>query len=109
MKKLITLCLFALTLLLSSQNMTAQNTLEINAEANSKTKALRKTIKFEETKMDAVYKAYQSYGIAYKKISSDLEGNADRLKKIDTFLDSQLGEILTEEQYLIYLKYFRDK
>jgi hypothetical protein len=87
--------------------MTAQNTLEINAEANTKTKELRKVIKFDETKMDDVYKVYQNYGIAYKKISGNLEGNADRLKKIDTYLDNKLEEILTEEQYIVYLKHFR--
>ena len=108
MKKIITLCIFAITLLLITQNMTAQNTLEINAEANTKTKELRKIVKFDQTKMDDVYKAYQNYGIAYKKISSNLEGNVDRLKKIDTYLDRKLEEILTEEQYTTYLKYFRD-
>ena len=107
MKKIITLCICAITLLLSTQNMTAQNTLEINAEANTKTKELRKVIKFDETKMDDVYKVYQNYGIAYKKISGNLEGNADRLKKIDTYLDNKLEEILTEEQYIVYLKHFR--
>ncbi|WP_415190737.1 hypothetical protein [Psychroserpens sp.] len=89
--------------------MTAQNTLEINADASTKTKELRKIIKFEESKMDDIYKVYQNYGIAYKKISSNLEGNADRLKKIDTYVDSELEKILTEEQYISYLKYFRDR
>ena len=40
MKKIITLCVFAFTLMIGSQNAYAQNTLEINAEANSKTKEL---------------------------------------------------------------------
>jgi hypothetical protein len=109
MKKIITLSLLALTLVFSAQNMTAQNTLEINAEANAKTKELRKIIKFDESKMDDVYKVYQNYGVAYKKIGNNLEVNADRLKKIDTYLDSKLEEILTEEQYISYLKYFRDR
>nr|WP_321225246.1 hypothetical protein [uncultured Psychroserpens sp.] len=108
MKKIITLCIFAIALLFSTQNMTAQNTLEINAAANTKTKELRKIVKFDETKMDDVYRVYQNYGIAYKKISSNLDGNAERLKKIDTYLDSELEKILTEEQYITYLKYFRD-
>ena len=50
MKKIITLCLFAIAFMFSTQNMTAQNTLEINAEATAKTKELRKVIKFDETK-----------------------------------------------------------
>jgi len=109
MKKIITGCLFALALLLSTQNITAQNTLEINAEANAKTKELRKIVKFEESKMDDVYKVYQDYGIAYKKISVNLEGNVGRLKKIDTYVDNSLKDILTEEQYITYLKYFRNR
>ena len=109
MKKLFTLCFFAISLLLSTQNAAAQNTLEINAEANTKTKELRKIIKFEESKMDDVYKVYQNYGIAYKKISSNLEGNAERLEKIDAFLDNGLKKILTEEEFISYLKYFRNR
>ncbi|MFD2915529.1 hypothetical protein [Psychroserpens luteus] len=108
MKKIITLCVFAMTLLLSTQNITAQNTLEINAEANTKTKELRKIIKFEETKMDDVYRVYQNYGIAYKKISNNLGKNEERLKKINANLDTKLKEILTEEQYTTYLNHFRD-
>ena len=107
MKKIITLCIFAVTLLFSAQNMTAQNTLEINAEANTKTKELRKVIKFDDTKMDDVYKAYQSYGIAYKKISSNLEGNADRLKKIENVLDDNLKTILTEFEFHNYIELIR--
>ena len=55
MKKIITLCLFAFALLIGGQNAFAQNTLEINAEANTKTKELRKVIKFDQDKMQAVY------------------------------------------------------
>lgn len=109
MKKLITLCLFAIALLLGTQNVTAQNTLEINAEANTKTKELRKVIKFEQNKMQDVYVAYQNYGIAYKKISGNLKANTVRLDKINKVLDTRLSEILTEEQYTVYLNHFRDR
>nr|WP_321235965.1 hypothetical protein [uncultured Psychroserpens sp.] len=109
MKKLITLCLFAVAMLFSTQNTIAQNTLEINAEANTKTKELRKVIKFEQTKMQDVYKAYQEYGIAFKKISNNVAGNTERLEKINTVLDERLQGILTEDQYVSYLKHFRDR
>ncbi|OUS00502.1 hypothetical protein A9Q86_11070 [Flavobacteriales bacterium 33_180_T64] len=108
MKKLITLCLFTVAMLLGTQNVTAQNTLEINAEANTKTKELRKVIKFEQNKMQDVYKAYQNYGIAYKKISDNVEANADRLDKINNVFDETLSEILSEEQYVNYLNLFRN-
>ncbi|MEM5566003.1 hypothetical protein WNY78_12850 [Psychroserpens sp. AS72] len=107
MKKIITLCVFAVTLLFSTQNMTAQNTLEINAEANTKTKELRKVIKFDQTKMDDVYRAYQSYGIAYKKISNNLEANTERLKKIEAVLDEDLKKVLSEYEYHNYLELIR--
>lgn len=107
MKKIITLCVFAVTLLFSTQNMTAQNTLEINAEANTKTKELRKVIKFDQTKMDDVYRAYQNYGIANKKINGNLEGNAERLKKIETVLDEDLKKVLSELEYHNYLEIIR--
>ena len=109
MKKIVTLCIFALALLFSTQNATAQNTLEINAEANTKTKELRKVIKFEQAKMQDVYEAYQNYGIAYKKISQNLSANSERLEKINNSFDERLREILTEEQYVMYLKHFRNR
>ncbi|WP_460219855.1 hypothetical protein [Psychroserpens sp. MEBiC05023] len=109
MKKLITLCLFALALLLNSQFTFAQNTLEINAQANTKTKELRKVIKFDRELMQDVYKAYQDYGIAYKKISNNIASNTERLEKINKALDERLKNILPEEQYVSYLKHFRDR
>ncbi|WP_040281160.1 hypothetical protein [Psychroserpens damuponensis] len=107
MKKIITLCAFAIALLFSTQDMTAQNTLEINAEANTKTKELRKVIKFDQTKMDDVYRAYQTYGIAYKKISKNLDANAERLKKIETVLDEDLKKVLSAYEYNNYLELIR--
>lgn len=109
MKKIITLCLFAFALLIGSQHDGfAQNTLEINAEANSKTKELRKLIKFDQDKMQAVYEAYQEYGIAYKKISSNLSANSERLNKINANFDNRLKDIFTDEQYQLYLEHFRE-
>lgn len=109
MKKIITLCLFAFAFLISSQNTFAQNTLEINAEANTKTKELRKVIKFDQDKMQAVYEALQEYGVAYKKISANLSANDERLKKINNHLDNRLKDIFTDEEYQKYLQNFRDE
>ena len=109
MKRLLTLLAFTMTLLFSTQNASAQNILEINAEADTQMKALRKVVKFEDSKMEDVYKAYQNYGIAYKKISNNLEANTERMEKINKVLDERLKEILTDEEYIAYLKYFRDR
>ncbi|MGS2727696.1 hypothetical protein ACU8DI_13885 [Psychroserpens sp. BH13MA-6] len=108
MKKIVTICAFALALLFSAQTLSAQNTLEINAEANTKTKELRKVIKFEQAKMQDVYEAYRNYAIAYKKISDKVELNAERLEKINNKFDEELKEILTDEQYEKYLATFRN-
>ncbi|MEH6535431.1 MAG: hypothetical protein V7719_03490 [Psychroserpens sp.] len=105
MKKIITLCFFAMALIFSTQNATAQNTLEISKVASAKTKELRKTLKFDKEKMDVVFRAYQDYGKAYKKISKNLEGNKDRLDKINRVLDEKLKTILTEEQFDRYLEF----
>lgn len=109
MKKIITLCLFVFALMISSQNASAQNTLEINAEANTKTKELRKVIKFDQDKMQAVYEALQEYGIAFKKISNNLSANDERLKKINSHLDNRLKDIFSDEQYQKYLQHFRNE
>lgn len=109
MKKTIKLCICAITLMFSVQNLSSQNTLEINAEANIKTKELRKTVKFEAAKMDDVYKAYQSYGVAYKKINNSLSNKAERLKKINAVLDEELKTILSTEEYINYLQYSKNK
>lgn len=109
MKKIITLCVFAFALLIGSQNVYAQNTLEINAEANSKTKELRKVIKFDQEKMQAVYEALQEYGIAFKRISNNLSANDERLKKINGHLDNRLKDVFTDEEYQKYLENFRSE
>ena len=109
MKKIITLCLFAFALLIGGQNAFAQNTLEINTEANTKTKELRKVIKFDQDKMQAVYEALQEYGVAFKKISNNLSANEERLTKINEHLDNRLKDIFTDEQYQKYLQHFRNE
>lgn len=107
MKKLIAGCLFAIALLFSAQDITAQNTLEINEEANKKTKELRKLIKFDSDKMDAVYRAYQDFGKAYKKISSNPEENQARVEKLNKILDEKLEDILSVLEYHNYLELVR--
>lgn len=107
MKKLITGCLFAIALLFSTQNITAQNTTDINSEASVKTEKLQKLLKLDKSKLDAIYKAYQDYGKAYSKISNNLEGNQERLQKLNKILDKKLEGILSEYEYHNYLELVR--
>lgn len=107
MKKLITLCFFAFALLFSTQGLDAQNKIEINAAASEKAKEIRKTIKINTVQLEEVYQAYKAFETTYQTISNDLDGNKEQLDKINTILDTELKEILNEEQFDKYLAIYR--
>lgn len=107
MKKLITLCFFAFTLLFNSQGLTAQNTIEINAAASEKAKEIRKNIKINNTQLEDVYQAYKEFQTNYVKISNDLENNQEQLAKLNDLLDEKLKGILTIVQFERYLEIYR--
>ncbi|TXD85370.1 hypothetical protein ESY86_01805 [Subsaximicrobium wynnwilliamsii] len=107
MKKYLSLCLIAFALCISTQDMMAQNRIEIDRAANQKTKTLRKTLKFDSTKMEDVYEAYKAYELIYQNIDNNLEKNTERLKEINNRLDEKLKGILTEEQFELYLNTYR--
>lgn len=109
MKKLIAGCFFAIALLFSTQNITAQNTSEIDVVAKKKTKELRKLINFDTAKMDAVYNAYQEFGKAHKKCISNSEQNDEQLQKLNTILDEKLESIFTKLEYHNYLELVRGR
>jgi len=107
MKKYFTLFLFALALTFSTQNMSAQNQIDIDSAASQKTKLLQEAVKLDDSKMDDVFEAYKQYEFTYQRIENSLEKNAERLTKINTALDAQLKRILTKEQFEIYIKKYR--
>lgn len=107
MKKLITGCLFAIAFLFSTQDITAQNTAEIDAEAVAQTEKLTKLLKLDKKNMDAIYKAYQDYGNSYAKINGNLESNQEGVEKLNKILDAKLEGILTEYEYHNYLELVR--
>lgn len=107
MKKFITCCFFAVSLLFNTQDLLAQNTSEINAEANTKTEHLIKLLKLDKEATEAVFKAYQDYGKAYAKFSNNASANQESLKKLETVLDKKLEAILSENQYRNYLELVR--
>jgi hypothetical protein len=62
MKKLITLCIFTIAMVLGSTSIEAQsNKTDINAIAAEKTEALQQKIKFSDAQKDEVYKVFQRY------------------------------------------------
>lgn len=107
MKKLITLCFFALALLFNTQGLDAQNIIDINAFASEQAKEIRKAIKIDNTQLEEVYQAYKEFQTNYVKLQNDIEGNQQQIKKINTILDTKLKSILNEEQFGKYLAIFR--
>ncbi len=108
MKKQLTLIAFTFALFLGSQNMIAQNKIDIDRAANAKTKELRKTIKIDDSKLESIFQAYKTYEKTYQNIDDNLQANAEQLNKINTILDAELKEILNEDQFVRYLKIYRE-
>lgn len=108
MKKQLTLIAFTFALFLGSQNMLAQNAIDIDRAANAKTKELRKTIKIDDSKLESIFQAYKTYEKTYQRIDDNLQANAEQLNKINTILDAELKEILNEDQFVRYLKIYRE-
>lgn len=106
MKKIVTLCFFALTVCFSTQTITAQNVIEINAAANQKANELRKTIKFDTNVLEEVYQAYKAYETKIQSIDKYMtQGSQESVKaKTETkeILNARLKELFSEEQYAKY-------
>ncbi len=97
-----TLCLFMAALFLGTENLSAQNTIEINKIASEKAENLRKVIKFDTNTLEEVYQAYKAYETKYQLISADLKANWESKVKLDKELDQSMKTILTEDQYFQY-------
>ncbi|WP_411895862.1 hypothetical protein [Winogradskyella sp. A2] len=109
MKKVITLCFFALAMIFGSQSLTAQTSIiEVNEKASEVTEKLRKFIKFDSEQEDQVYAAYKEYMQAtldLKNAATVEEGVKD---KINTLLEDKMKAILTDEQYSRYKEFPKD-
>lgn len=103
MKKIFLLSLFTFCLL-STTNVIAQNTLEINNVASEITAELKKEIKFNTEQEHQVYDAY----VLYKKRISAIEINnnassiSQEKKKAYSQLHVAIKTILTDEQYELF-------
>jgi len=105
MKKVITLCLFAFIMILGTESVMAQSTpnkIEINAEASSKTEALRKHVKFTNDQRDQMYLALREYGQGKAGITNGISYQ-EAITKIEKRLDDKVKTILSEEQYASYI------
>ncbi len=103
MKKLITLCLFALAMLAGTQSATAQSdATEISKEAIKQTKALSKSLDLEDNQKDNVYDVLKDYLTKKDRLKSTGTTNNTSLKKLDTKLLLKMEAILTKVQFEKY-------
>ena len=108
MKKVITLCLFAFIMILGSESLIAQSTpnkIEINAEASTKTEALRQHVKFNKDQRNEIYTALQAYGNQKAAINNGTTPSEESVARLEKELDDKIKEILSEEQYERYKAY----
>ena len=106
MKKVITLCFFALALLVGTQAISAQtNIIEVNKRASEVTEELRKFIKFDDDQRDQVYAAYQEYMQATLDLKQVAVVEDGVREKINTLLNDKIKGILTDEQYARYKEF----
>ena len=107
MKKVITLCLFAFAMLIGSQTLVAQSSKleiqkEINAEASTKTEALRKQLKFGDDQRDEIYNALKTYGQGKVALAASATTNKEDELKLEKQLDDKVKSVLSDEQYAQY-------
>jgi hypothetical protein len=111
MKKIITLCLFAVAMLLSNQSVVAQNSElgsnpEISKMALQKTETLSKFIQLEDSQMDSVYEVLEDYYTAtLPNATNRTEVSEEVVKKSKLRLDSKMKGILTDKQFNQYTEY----
>ena len=109
MKKIITLCLFTLALILGTESATAQNKIEVNNEASIQTENLRKVIKFDSNQRDLVYEAYKAYGKAHASLVNSKTVTEEAVNKLKKGLMNKMESILNEEQFENYKAYIKEQ
>lgn len=108
MKKLIGSFLIVIAVLIGSQNSYGQNAIEINKAASESTELLKKQIKFDTDTEHQIYESYKVYQRQMHHINTMDTTNSDLItaekKKVYSKLCENLKEILTEEQYVMFLE-----
>ncbi len=108
MKKIITLCLFAFAMVLSTNTLAAQNIDEIRAISVQQTKQLRNEIKtMTSQQREQIYEVFKNYN----KRKATLDQNTTSESKMNAQnkeqLDTNIKKILTTDQYEIYERVFQ--
>ena len=107
MKKVLTLCLFAFALLLSTQTATAQEKAEINKIAAERAQELRSQLKFNDNALEQVYLAYQEYENKLSSVKKHMtEGTTDQkqaVAAVNKRLNNNIKNAIGAELYNRYL------
>ncbi|AEH01496.1 hypothetical protein [Lacinutrix sp. 5H-3-7-4] len=107
MKKVITLCLFAFTMLIGTQTAFAQNNVKVDQKATTKAKELRSQLKFDDSTMEKVYLAYQQYENKMLSINENLSKNTAQYKnatlETSKTLQQNIKSALGEDRFQRYL------
>ena len=90
MKKLFTFCFFAFALLIGTQSALAQDAAKINEAAYTKAKELRSQLKFDDSTLEQVYKAYQAYENKRLSIEDYLESGTIEFNNAKVILEKNL-------------------
>ncbi len=112
MKKLLTLCFFAFAMVLGTQTIAAQSTVEINSLASKKTQELKKAVKFSNETEHIVYETYQEYEQKMAKVTKlEAEGKtitSEEKKVIANMVSDKFQKIFSESEFERYEAFLHD-
>jgi len=110
MKKLFSLALVIMSLMISTNHLDAQNKIEINREAAELTEVLRKQIKFTPDQGERIYNVLKDYRTKKARLNeSTLSNNPEAVEKLENYLSTEIKAILSEEQFLKYQDIVRNQ
>lgn len=106
MKKLFTLCIFALSMFFVTNGF-SQNKIEINKVAAQNAETLRTQAKLSKEQREGAYQAFKTYQELIVQ-STDKENNIHPKRKqvIEEKLQKELSKVLTPEQFENFLAIF---
>ena len=113
MKKIMTLCFFAFAMVMGTQTVAAQSLVEINSLASKKTQELKKNVKFDDATEHQVYEAFQAFeqktASVTKIEASGKTVSSEEKETIKNMLVEKLKNIFTEDQFVRYLEFSKNK
>lgn len=106
MKKLITLCLFAFTMLFA-YNGFAQDKVQMNKIAHENAKKLASQVKINKEQREKAYQAFKSYQEHTLEATGENHNiHPDRKRVIEEKLQKEFAEFLTPDQFEQFLVIF---